>query len=77
MKQVPVSRSRRDNRIGECICSFSIQFNHEGVLKSENRVFPANEAFGGLMILFYLIRTKAVVVYIKKRKDGDSSTIGL
>ena len=31
-KRVPVSRSHRDKRIGECVCSVSIQFKRIGVL---------------------------------------------
>ena len=30
-KRVPVSRSHKDKRIGECVCSFSI-FNREELL---------------------------------------------
>ena len=31
-KRVPVSRCHRDKRVGECICSVSIQFKGVGVL---------------------------------------------
>ena len=48
-KRVPVSRFHRNIRIGECVRSIGIQFKREGCLVLENRVFRANEAFGGII----------------------------
>ena len=35
-KNVPVYRSHRDNRIGLCVCSVTIQFKREGDLNLRN-----------------------------------------
>ena len=48
-KRVPVSRCHRSKRIGKCVRSIGIQFKRVGVLNSKNRVFRANEAFGGII----------------------------
>ena len=49
-KRVSISRSLRDKRIGEYVCSVSIQFKRVGVLNlKKNRVLPANEAFGEII----------------------------
>ena len=43
-KRVPISRCHRDKRVGECVCSVSIQFKRVGVL-GFNNIFTHTRAF--------------------------------
>ena len=72
--RVPVSRCHRNKRIGECVRSIS-NLRAQGCLILENRVFRANEAFGGI-IDFISSEKKSMVISTKKRKGGDRSTTG-
>ena len=74
-KGVPVSRCHRNNRISECVRLISIQFNRVGVLNLRKSHISHKWSLWR-DYWFYLVRTKAMVISIKKRKGGDRSTIG-
>ena len=63
--RVPVSRCHRNKRIGECVCSISIQFKRLWVLN-----FRKSRISRKLSLRrdcwFYLFRTKVMVISIKK-----------
>ena len=66
-KGIPVSRCHRDKRVGECVCSVSIQFKRVGMLNlSKSRISRHQSLWRDYW--FYLVRTKAMVISIKRER---------
>ena len=62
--RVPVYRSHRGKRIGECIFWLVSNLIAQGRWMFENRVFRANEAFGGIIFGFIFGIYLYVYVYL-------------
>ena len=66
-KRGTASRSYRDKRIGECVCSVSIQFKSVGVLNlGKSSISPKWTFWGDYW--FYPVRINATVISIKEKR---------
>ena len=68
-RSVPVSRCHRDKRVGECVCSVSIQCKRVGVLSLRKSCISRKWSIWR-HYWFYPVRTKAMVVSTYKKEKG-------